>query len=162
MNTVKRTTTISRPVREVFALLTDAQNDERLMFGMTGTDLVTPGAMHKGSKVVCKFGIGPITTMRASAVIEEFEPGRRFVRTRVGGIMAMKGEFAVQPEQTGTRFDWTMETALKIPLLGPLLDPLIGAWMGMSISLSMKKFKTLVESGQLTAKMGQENVSYAS
>jgi carbon monoxide dehydrogenase subunit G len=151
MKNIKRTITINRPPHVVFALLTDARNDERWMFAMTGTDLITPGVMQKGSKVICKFGIGPITTMRASAVIEEFDPGRRFVRTRVGGAMAMSGEFRVIPDEGGTRFDWTMNVGMRIPFIGLLLDPLLAAWMDMSIAVSMKKFKVLVESGQLIA-----------
>jgi carbon monoxide dehydrogenase subunit G len=161
MKTINRTININLPPPVVFALLTDPQNDERWMFGMTGTDLLTPGAMHKGTKVICKFGVGPITTMRASAVIEEFDAGRRFVRTRVGGVMAMKGEFTVLPDEGGTRFDWTMDVGMRIPFIGLLLDPLLAAWMDMSIAVSMKKFKALVESGQLAA---QEtgNVAYNS
>jgi carbon monoxide dehydrogenase subunit G len=162
MKTIKRTIKINLPLPVVFALLTDAHNDQRWMFGMTGTDLLTPGAMHKGSKVICKFGIGPITTMRASAVIEEFDPGRRFVRTRVGGAMSMRGEFAVVPDDGGTRFDWTMEVGMRIPFIGLLLDPLLAAWMDMSIAVSMKKFKALVESGKLAAAPETENVAYNS
>ena len=162
MKTIKRTIKINLPPPVVFALLTDAQNDERWMFAMTGTDLLTPGEMHKGSKVICKFGIGPITTMRASAFIEEFDPGRRFVRTRVGGVMAMKGEFAVVLDEGGTRFDWTMEVGMRIPFIGLLLDPLLAAWMDMSVAVSMKKFKALVESGQLAAAPETENVAYNS
>jgi carbon monoxide dehydrogenase subunit G len=161
MKTIKRTIKINRPPHVVFALLTDARNDERWMFAMTGTDLITPGVMQKGSKVICKFGIGPITTMRASAVIEEFDPGRRFVRTRVGGAMAMSGKFTVAPDEGATRFDWVMDVGMRIPFLGVLLDPLLAKWMDISIWTSMKKFKTLVESGQLAA---QEtgNVAYNS
>lgn len=151
MKTIKRTIKVNLPSHVVFALLTDAQNDERWMFAMTGTDLLIPGDMRKGTKVICKFGIGPITTMRASAVIEEFDLGRRFVRTRIGGAMAMRGEFTVSPDEGGTRFDWAMEVGMRIPFIGLLLDPLLTAWMNMSIAVSMKKFKTLAESGQLAA-----------
>lgn len=162
MKTIKRSIKINLPPPAVFALLTDAQNDERWMFAMTGTDLLTPGAMRQGSEVICKFGIGPITTMRASAVIEEFEPGLRFVRKRVGGAMSMKGEFAVAADEGGTRFDWTMEVGMRIPVLGLLLDPLLAAWMDMSIAVSMKKFKALVESRQLTPAPETEHVAYNS
>ncbi len=162
MKTVKRTIRVNLSPPVVFSLLTDPKNDKHWMFGLTGTDLLTPGEMRKGSKVTCKFGIGPITTMRANAVIEEFDPGQRFVRTRVGGLMAMKGEFVVEPDGGGTRLDWTMEVGMSVPLIGLLLDPLLAIWMGMSIATSMKKFKSLVESGRLVPVREKTHVAYAS
>ena len=65
-------------------------------------------------------------------------------------------------DEGGTRFDWTMEVGMRIQFVGLLLDPLLAAWMDMSMVTSMKKFKALVESGQLAAAPETENVAYNS
>jgi carbon monoxide dehydrogenase subunit G len=145
MKTVQCTTKIDRPSHEVFSILTDQACDERWMFGVTGTDRITPGDMRKETQMICKFGVGPITTMSANAIIDEFEPGRRFVRRRVGGLMAMRGEFAVEPNGNSTRMIWTMDVGLNVPFVGFLFSPLLAQWMKMSMTISLRNLKTLAE-----------------
>lgn len=146
MKTVRCTIHIDRPPCDVFGLLTDYMCDHRWMVGVVGTDRLTPGNMRQGTEMICKFGIGRLTTMRAQAVIDVFDPGRRFVRRRVGGAMAMKGEFVVDPDARGSVVSWTMEVGIHAPSIGIVVDPLIGRWMEMSMSVSLRRLKTLAES----------------
>lgn len=146
MKTVTCTIHIDRPARDVFTLLTDDNCEQRWMVGVVGTDRLTPGNMRQGTEMICKFGIGRLTTVRAEAVIDEFDPGRRFVRRRVGGAMAMKGEFIVEPDDTGSIVRWTMEAGMNVRSTGMLLDPLIIRWMKMSMTTSLRRLKTLAES----------------
>lgn len=146
MRTILSTATINQSPRDVFEMLADPECDSRWMVGVVGTDRLTLGDMRQGTAMVCKFGIGPLITMKANAVIEEFEPGRRFVRRRVGGALAMKGEFAVEPDGTGSIVRWTMEVGLHARSMGMLFDPLIARWMKMSIEISLRKLKALAES----------------
>lgn len=146
MKTVLSTVSIDRLPRDMFEMLADSDCDSRWMVGVVGTDRLTPGDMRQGTAMVCKFGIGPLTTMKANAVIDEFEPGRRFVRRRVGGALAMKGEFAVEPDGTGSIVRWTMEVGMHARSMGMLFDPLIARWMKMSMEISLRRLKTLAES----------------
>lgn len=162
MRTIQCSIDVDFPPLEMFAILTDNPCDSRWMFGVTGTERLTPGEMHKGSEMICKFGVGPITTMKAKAVIDEFEPGRRFVRRRVGGAMIMKGELMVEPDGNGSTVSWTMDVGINAPVVGVVLDPLLAAWMKVSMRSSLNKLKALTESGQLAATREAENVAYNS
>ena len=146
MKTISSDIVIDRPTSDVFTLLTDAECDHRWMVGVVGTDRITLGDMRQGTTMVCKFGIGPLTTMKANAIIDEFEPGRRFVRRRVGGAMAMKGEFVVDPEAGGSIVRWNMDVGLHAQAVGVVVDPLIAGWMKMSMSASLRRLKALAES----------------
>lgn len=147
---------------DVFSIISNPMNDSRWMFGLTGTDLLTPGGMQQGTRMICTFGVGPLTAMKAHAVIDEFEPGRRFVRRRVGGKLAMAGEFLVEPTGNASRVTWTMQVGLAIPLLDFLLNPLIAQCVQMSIALSLRNLKSLAESTNLSTVMVNERVSHAS
>ena len=156
MRTIRRAVKINLPAEQVFGMLANSANERHWMFGVTGSERRTPGPLRRGTEMICKFGFGPITTVKMDAVIDEFEPGRRFVRRRVGGAMAMKGELVAEPNGTVTNFGWTMEVGLKVPVIGPLLDPLLAAWMNMSMALSMNKFKALAESKRIVPNTAEE------
>jgi carbon monoxide dehydrogenase subunit G len=162
MKSVQCTTTIHRPVNEVFRILTDHDCDARWMLGVTGTERLTSGEMRQGTKMICKFGVGPLTTMKANAIIDEFEPGRRFVRRRVGGLMAMSGEFTTLAEGKGTRVRWTMDVGLNVRHIGFVFSPLLAQWMKMSMVVSLKKLKAFAESGQYVLLSEREHVVHAS
>jgi len=150
MRTVERSITVEADPEYVFDILTHSPNEPHWMFGVTGSEQHTAGPLRQGSKMICKFGIGPFTTMKANAVIDEFEPGRRFVRRRVGGVMTMRGDFMIEPSDGGTRFIWKMDVGLcGWRFFSGLLDPFLAWWMTMSMNISMKKLKTLAESRKL-------------
>jgi carbon monoxide dehydrogenase subunit G len=159
MKTVRCVRDIERPAAFVFDLLTDHTCDARWMLGVTGTVRPTPGAMHKGTRMICRFGLGPITMMKANAIIDEFEPGRRFVRRRVGGLMAMKGEFIVEPLGSAARVKWTMDVGLNVLLLDVLFDSLLAAWMQLSMTMSLGKLKALSESEQPASEPEESHVA---
>lgn len=147
---------------EVFAMLTDQSCDQNWMLGVVGTERLTPGEMRQGTQMICNFGVGCVTFMKADAVIDEFEPGHRFVRRRVGGALAMKGEFAVEPVISGSRVTWTMEVGLKMPLFAAFVDPFLALWMKMSMMVSLKQLKRLAESQRSVPVQELENVPYTS
>ncbi len=52
-----------------------------------------------------------------------WEPPRRLV-LRHGGLIAGEGTWSLTPEPGGTRFDWTEDVRLRIPLVGE-----VAAWL---------------------------------
>jgi hypothetical protein len=162
VRTVQCSKVIDRPSSELFGIISSPLNDNVWMLGLTRTEQLTPGKMQEGTRMICRFGAGPLTLMKAHAVIEEFEPGRRFVRRRVGGKLAMAGEFLVEPSGGSSRVRWTMDVGLAIPLLDFLLNPLIAQWMKMSMAVSLNKLKALSEREQLSAGAVNDHVANAS
>lgn len=162
VRTVHCETEIQRSSDDLFNIISTPLNDSRWMFGLTATDLPTPGAMQQGTRMVCKFGLGSLVFMKAHAVIDEFEPGRRFVRRRVGGKLAMTGEFLVEPAGNASRLRWTMHVGLDVFLLDFFLNPLIAQWMKMSIALSLRKLKALAESAHGSTVKVNQRASHAS
>ncbi|MBM2841040.1 MAG: hypothetical protein HW412_1568 [Bacteroidetes bacterium] len=151
MRTVERSITVQAAPDYLFDVLTHSPNERHWMLGVTGSEHCTAGPLRQGSKMICKFGIGPFTTMKADAVIDEFEPGRRFVRRRVGGVMIMRGDFMVEPSDSGgARFIWKMNVGLcSWRIFSAMLDPFLAWWMKTSMNISMMKLKTLAESRKL-------------
>ena len=50
-----------------------------------------------------------------------WEPPRRLV-LRHGGLVAGEGTWALTPEPGGTRFDWTEDVRLRVPVVGGAAD----------------------------------------
>src|SRR5437764_4445931 len=48
---------------------------------------------------------------------DRWEPPRRLV-LRHGGLVAGEGTWALTPEPDGTRFDWTEDVRLRVPVVG--------------------------------------------
>ncbi len=161
VRTVRCERNIRRSAAEIFDIISHPVNDSRWMLGLVGTDVLTPGGMREGTRMTCKFGIGPLTVMKAEAVIDEFESGRRFVRRRVGGKLAMKGEFLVEPAGDASHITWTMEVGLAVPLLDFLLNPLVSQWLKLSMAYSLRNLQRLAEGSHFSMATVNERVSHA-
>lgn len=144
MVTVEESITVQMRPAETFALLSEPVNEPRWMFGVVGVNARTTARIYAGMQQQCHFGVGGLRFKSMSAVIEEYEEGKRFVRKRVGGFMAMRGEFSVEPEGEGTRIIWRMNVGLKGGALTRWIEPVIGQWMRMSIAISLRKFKRVM------------------
>ena len=101
------TVTISRPVRDVFAVLSDVTNVPKWSSNTVSETLLTPGPLREGSRrrAVIKGFAG--RTMQNEAVMVEFEQDRRMVVDVVDAPFPARIVIELTPVDGGTRLDWT-------------------------------------------------------
>ena len=143
---IESTTVINRPIEEVFAVLSDLENNPKWSSGFLEVKKTSDGSI----------GIG--TTWRAvqsvlsrriesEAEVTEYEPNRKFaVKTKAGPIPA-KVRNSFEPVDKGTRLNFTFEA--EPGGFFKLAEPLLGNMVKRSFETDLANLKDLMEAHAL-------------
>ncbi len=136
---------INRPLGEVFAKLTDLENNERWRSGTIQAEKTSAGDVGVGTTyrmVNSAFG----RRMEGEAEVTEFEPNRRFVTKNRSGV-PIETERIFEPVEGGTRVTFTV----KAELAGffQLAEPLVAGMGKRRLESDVADLKDLLEAGAL-------------
>lgn len=132
---------VNRPVEQVFAWLTNAENQGKFDKSSLKMEALTPEPWQAGTQFRELRNLGGRKTEVLSEVAE-LEPNRRFViRSKTGPDWL--GIWLFEPEGQGTRLRWTGQ--LKMKGFGRLLEPLIGRQMRAQIERQFAQFPAILE-----------------
>jgi hypothetical protein len=143
---------VNRPVEEVFAWLTNADNQGKFDKSSIKMEILTPGRWRAGSQLRELRDLGGRKTEVLSEV-SELEPNRRFViRSKTGP--GWLGTWIFEPEGNTTYLHWTGQLTMKG--FARLLEPLIGKQMRAQIAKQFAQLPGLIES-ETAAPTGDSN-----
>jgi hypothetical protein len=132
---------VNRPVEQVFAWLTDAENQGKFDKSSLKMEALTPGPWQAGTQFRELRDLGGRKTEVLSEVAE-LEPNRRFViRSKTGPEWL--GIWLFEPQEQGTRLRWTGQMRMKG--IGRLLEPLIGRPMRAQIERQFAQLPAILE-----------------
>jgi len=132
---------VNRPVEEVFAWLTNAENQGKFDKSSLKMEALTPGPWRSGTQFRELRDLGGRKTEVLSE-IAELEPNRRFViRSKTGPEWL--GVWLFEPDGNGTRLRWTGQMSMKG--FGRLLEPLIGRQMRAQIDRQFAQLPSIIE-----------------
>ena len=133
---------INRPLAEVFAWLTNADNQRKFDKGSLEMHVLTPGPWREGTQFREIRNLGGRKTTVLSEVAE-LEQNKRFViRSKTGP--GWLGVWVFEPDQAGTRLRWTGQ--LRMNGFARLLEPLIGRQMRPAVEQQFARLPSLIES----------------
>ena len=132
---------VNRPVEQVFAWLTNAENQPKFDKSSLKMEALTPGPWRVGTQFRELRDLGGRKTEVLSEVAE-LESNRRFViRSKTGPEWL--GVWQFEPEGNGTRLRWTGQ--LRMKGFGRVLEPLIGRQMRSQINQQFAQLPSLIE-----------------
>jgi uncharacterized protein YndB with AHSA1/START domain len=113
---------INRPVRQVFAAMTDTKNLPQWDVGLLEARLTPDGPVGVGLKTIEVRKFRGRTSENAGEVIE-FEPNSRITRKSVDMPMTVVGTvtFAATPKGTMVSWRWNLQFSHFFGLVGPLI-----------------------------------------
>jgi len=139
------TFTISRPLEEVFAVLTDPEKTPKWSAPAVEEHWITPGPPTIGSR---RLAVTQLMGRRSQNVAEvtAFEPNRMWEMKSVSGPrFVARAEFA--PIDGGTRVDWTWSFDLQGPMR--VFAPLVTWLVGRQLTRDFARLKRMMETGEL-------------
>jgi ligand-binding SRPBCC domain-containing protein len=132
---------VNRPVEQVFAWLTNAENQGKFDKSSLKMEVLTPGPWRAGTQFRELRDLGGRKTEVLSE-IDELEVNRRFViRSKTGAEWL--GIWLFEPEGNGTRLRWTGQMRMKG--FGRLLEPFIGRQMRAQIDQQFAQLPSVME-----------------
>ena len=137
--------TISRPLEEVFAVLTDPEKTPKWSASAVEERWITPGPPAIGSR---RLAVTQLMGRRSQNIAEvtAYEPNRMWEMKSVSGPpFVARAEFA--RTDGGTRVDWTWSFDLQGAMrpFGPLV-----AWLfGRLFAKDLVRLKRMMETGEL-------------
>jgi carbon monoxide dehydrogenase subunit G len=132
---------VNRPVDQVFAWLTNPDNQSKFDKSSLKMEALTPGPWRTGTQFRELRDLGGRKTEVLSE-IAELELNRRFViRSKTGP--GWLGTWNFEPEGAGTRLRWTGQ--LTMQGFARLFEPLIGRQMDAQISSQFAQLPQLIE-----------------
>jgi uncharacterized protein YndB with AHSA1/START domain len=143
-------TTIARPIEDVFAVLTDPTQSAKWAASAIEAELITPGPPRIGSRrravVIAPMG----GTMESVMEVTEIEPNRKVALTLISATWGGTGRtwYTFTPVEGGTRVDWTWEME-PAGLWKPLGSRPGMALFGRRFQRDLDNLKVMMESGQL-------------
>ena len=147
MATARLGVTIQRPVRDVFAVLTDVENVPRWSRSTIEETMLTPGPMRVGSRRRAVIRSFAGRTMTNEAEMIGFEPDRRMAVDVSGSRIPVRIVIDFLPADHGTLLDWTAEFSPG-GWLKPA-GPLMAAFYRVMFQQDLDNLKALMESRQL-------------
>jgi hypothetical protein len=142
----EHTVVIERPIEEVFAYITDANNDSLWQSASLETEQTSEGAVGVGTtyRNVSKF-LG--RRIEATFEVTEHEPPRKqCIRVTSGPIPAV-GCYLLEPADSGsTRFTQNIEA--DVGGFFRLAEPLVARAFRRSMQADMATLKDLLEAGE--------------
>ena len=136
---------INRPIDEVFALLTDEENNVKWLSGTVEAEKTSPGPIRVGTTYrMIKTAFG--RRIEGEAEVVEYEPNRKYATRNVSGIH-IETQRTFEPVEGGTRVTF----AVKADLAGlfQLAEPLVASIGKRRLESDVADLKELVESGAL-------------
>jgi uncharacterized protein YndB with AHSA1/START domain len=136
---VKVAAAVSVPVppSALWERLLDWEDQPRWMVDAARVSVLTPHREGLGVRVAVRTRILGIPLLTDTLEVIDWEPPARLVMVR-RGVVRGRGEWRLQPAAHGTRFTWSEELAMPIPLLGELAlllyRPLMRRLMRRSLS----------------------------
>ena len=132
---------VNRPVDQVFAWLTNADNQGKFDKSSLKMEVLTPGPWRTGTQIRELRDLG-VRKTEVLSEIAELEPNRRFiVRSKTGP--GWLGTWEFEPEGAGTRLRWLGQLTMKG--FARLLEPLIGKQMRSQINHQFARLPGLLE-----------------
>jgi uncharacterized membrane protein len=149
MPNVEEDILIGRPAEDVFAFVTDPQNDRLWSSTAVERRVESGGPIEVGSRIhaVDKF-LG--RRIESTFEVTEHEPSRRSAIRFVSGPIPAEGTYTLEPANGGTRFRWGLEAppGLGGLYLGRFTDPLVTWMFRRRVQGDLRKLKQVLESGQ--------------
>lgn len=130
---------------QVFAALADGDRYDQWVVGAREIRATDPDFPRPGAKVHHRVGVGPIE-VKDTTKVEAAQPGHRLrleARVRPMGVAVV--DFALEPVAGGTKV--IMEEHVRSPFVLRALDPALTPLVNARNVASLKKLKTIVESG---------------
>jgi ligand-binding SRPBCC domain-containing protein len=132
---------VDRPVEQVFAWLTTAENQGKFDKSSLKMEALTSGPWRSGTQFRELRDLGGRKTVVLSEVAE-LEPNRRFViRSKTGPEWL--GIWLFEPDGDSTRLRWTGQ--LRMKGFGRLLEPLIGRQIRAQIDQQFTQLPSIIE-----------------
>jgi uncharacterized protein YndB with AHSA1/START domain len=140
------TSTIAKPVAEVFAFVSDPANEHLWHTDVAEASMSTPGPLAMGSRIAYKFSLSGGGGKAVGEVIA-LEPGRMETIRFDHGPMGMRPtiSFRFAPADGGARFTRSVE--IEAMGLGRLLQPLMGPFVRRRNATFVNNLKQRLESG---------------
>jgi uncharacterized membrane protein len=140
------TTTINRPVEDVFGTLTKIENQPLWSSATLEAAQTSPGPVGVGStaRFVAKFLGRRIETQLR---ITEFEPNRRLSGESTGGPFPLRSTFALDAGDGGTRVTCIFE--IQPGGFFKLAEPLVVTMVKRQLQGDLNNLKDLMEAGAL-------------
>jgi carbon monoxide dehydrogenase subunit G len=131
-----RTITVPVPPEQLWSVLTDWEDQAAWMADADRVEVVSRDRDGVGVRLRVRTRLFGIPAFTEPMEIVGWDPPRR-VAIRHGGPVAGTGTWDLEPVADGTRFTWTEEVTLGVPLVGelaarcyaPVLSRLIGRSM---------------------------------
>lgn len=148
---IVRAVTIRRPAGELYAFWRDIENLERVIKDPVSITAISANESHW--KVTA-----PIGTVEWDSLIINDEPGKLIAwRSREGGEVPNAGtvRFEPAPGDEGTEVTVALEYDPPGGVLGKFAAKLTGEDAGLQVSITLKRFKALMETGEIPTTDGQ-------
>ena len=141
------TVTIARPVKDVFAVLSDVKKVPIWSSNTIDETLLTPGPLRKGSRRSAVIRGFAGRTIKNEAEMIEFEPNRRMVVEVLDAPVPARIVIEFTPVDGGTRLDWTGIISPR-GFLAPTA-PLIARFYRMAFEKDLRNLKALMDRREL-------------
>jgi uncharacterized protein YndB with AHSA1/START domain len=121
MVTIEGSTTIARPVKDVFDFVADERNEPTYNPKMTSVDKLTPGPIGKGTRwsaTVDSRG----RPVEMELEVTDYDRPHRLASTTTMAAAQIQGALTFEPGPAGTvmRWSWDLRPKGAFRLLGPL------------------------------------------
>lgn len=121
MVTIEGSTTIARPVEDVFDFVADEHNEPRYNPQMNSVDKLTPGPIGKGTRWSATVNSRG-RPLEMELEVTDYDRPRRLASTTTMAAAQITGTLTFEPSPAGTVMQWTWDLHPKgaYRLLGPV------------------------------------------
>ena len=139
---IKESVHINRPVADVFAYVSDPDNQTTIQSNMI--EFEADGPMKKGTRTS---GVTRVAGRRVdwSAEVTEFHQDRRVEIRSLDAPMEFHITWAYEPEDTGCRVTFEQEVGSLGSFFGRLADPLVTKMYSRDVRGNLDNLKILLE-----------------
>lgn len=147
---IRTSVEIDRPLNEVFAFVSNVENDVQWRTNVKSLRNLTPpptGVGTRSIETLTVFG-KPLETVTE---VIEFVPNQRVARKTVSGPTPVQTLRSVQQVATGTRFTYAVSVDVSGVWVFKVLKPLMKVWYQRKTQDQMQALRTLLERKQPSA-----------
>jgi uncharacterized membrane protein len=144
MATLETSIIINRPIEEVFAFVTDLQNNIKWMTGVIAAEMTSPAPLKAGSTY--RFDIKIMgMTLETKGEVTAYEPPTKYAWKATSGPFPMSGGTTFESVEGGTRVTDMIEA--EPGGFFKLAEPLLMKQQQSQMETDMKKLKEILEGG---------------
>ena len=140
---IERHVVLPAAAEEVWAALVDWERQASWMQDAEQVQVVSAAREGKGTILIVKTRVLNVPLLSERLEVVAWEPPA-MLRIAHKKFVAGTGEWRLEPAQSGTRFIWTEDLALPIPILGELALRAYRPLMGRLMKKSLDDFRRLV------------------